>query len=57
MTFSKKEIDTMTVSDVYELIIEMRREERFNQSDEYECMEEEYITNSWGGKLDDYIWW
>lgn len=46
MTFSKKEIDTMTVSDVYELIIEMRREERFNQSDEYECMEEEYITNS-----------
>ena len=31
----------MTASDVYELIIEMRREEKFNQSDEYECVEEE----------------
>ena len=41
MTIQKKETDYMTASDVYELIIEMRREERFNQSDEYECVEEE----------------
>ena len=38
----------MTASDVYELIIEMRREERYNQGDDYEYAnveDEEYIAN------------
>ena len=48
MTVQKKENDYMTASDVYELIIELRREERFNQCDDYEYVnveEEEYIAN------------
>lgn len=48
MTIQKKENDYMTASDVYELIIEMRREERYNQCDEYECVsveEEEKVSN------------
>ena len=45
MTVQKKETDYMTASDVYELIIEMRREEKFNQSDEYDYVEEEKVSN------------
>ena len=48
MTIQKKENDYMTASDVYELIIEMRREERFNQDDDYEYVgaeEEEKVSN------------
>lgn len=47
MTIQKKEKDFMTANDVYDLIVELRREERFNQCDEYECVnveEEEYIA-------------
>ena len=45
---NKKEHDCIQVSDVYDLIVEMRREERFNQGDDCEYVnveEEEYIAN------------
>lgn len=43
---NKKEHDCIQVSDVYDLIVEMRREEKFNQSDDYISVEEEeYIAN------------
>jgi hypothetical protein len=45
---NKKEHDCIQVSDVYDLIVEMRREKRFNQSDDFEYVnveEEEYIAN------------
>ena len=48
MTTNKKDKDFMTASDVYDLIVELRREERFNRDDDYECVnveEEEYIAN------------
>ena len=38
----------MTANDVYDLIVELRREERFNRDDDYEYVnveEEEYIAN------------
>ena len=48
MTTNKKDKDFMTASDVYDLIVELRREEKFNQCDDYEYVnveEEEYIAN------------
>ena len=48
MTTNKKDKDFMTANDVYDLIVELRREERFNRDDDYEYVnveEEEYIAN------------
>ena len=48
MTINKKDKDFMTASDVYDLIVELRREERFNRDDDYEYVnveEEGYIAN------------